>query len=196
MKLRPNKQRDLILIFGKVGSGKTTLATKIVDKLSRKKDNKQVIIFDLNEEHVGEIATTAADVELLLTRGVLRIIYRPLWGLDDIWGDIDKVFRIAWEYGQVILLIDEAEIWISSRDYNIRKSSFLYCVQFGRHRLIDMVCCSRRIVELNIFVRAQATEIITFRQTEKRDLEKLEDLGFDTNAVRDLEEHKYILLTL
>jgi GTPase SAR1 family protein len=196
VKLRANKRRDLILIFGKVGSGKTTLAEKLAEKMSRSKGDKQIIIFDLNEEHEGHDATTAAGVELLLTKGIRRIVYRPMWGLDDIWGDVDKVFAVAWEYGEVILLVDEAEIWIGAKDYHVRRSNFLRCVQFGRHRLIDMICCSRRIVELNIFVRAQATEVITFRQTERRDLDRLEDIGFDAGAVKSLGEHKFLSLKL
>lgn len=157
-----------------------------------KKKGKQLLIFDLNHEYEGSIARNAQEVEKLIYDEHDRIVFRGDDESEDIFSDINDVFRVAWDAGDLIVLVDEADFFIGSRDYNVQRSNFLRCVQFGRHRGIDMILCARRVVELNIFVRAQYTKMYTFKQTEERDLKRLSDYGFDASEVRGLASHKFL----
>lgn len=190
------KQREVILIFGKVGSGKSSLARKLAKKLSDRQGGKQVVVFDFNHEHDfndSVIVTNAQEIERELDSEKFQfIIFRVDDDAEDTMHEIESAFKLCWQFGEVILFVDEADFFISARDNDVRKSYFLRCVQFGRHRQIDIIACARRVVELNIFVRAQVTRFITFRQTESRDLKRLEESGFDAEAVKNLGKYKFL----
>jgi hypothetical protein len=151
----------------------------------------------LNHEHsAAGIARSAYEVESHLVDGSESIAYRPSGDGEDVFQEFNTVFRIAWEYGDVVLLVDEAELFVSGRDFNTRKSYFLRCVQFGRHRNINLVLCARTVVELNIMIRAQATKIVTFSHIEPNSLDRIEKLGFQRSQVRALASHEFLEISL
>lgn len=161
-----------------------------VSRILSKRFDVPLLCFDFNHEHFedeGYIVHTSQGVEDAIVDDERIIVFRP----NDLY-DYNDVFEVVYRYGDVVLLIDEAEMFISSRDTLTRKNYFLHCVQLGRHRNISIVAVGRRVVELNPFVRAQATRLITFKQTDELDLQRLQRLGFDVDKVKSLEKHKFL----
>lgn len=97
--------------------------------------------------------------------------------------DADFLFRLAWTLQNVLVVVEEANIYMSSQ----RKfPSFLQLVSRGRHRGVHLLCTSQRVPEVMIAFRAQKTSLVTFFQDEPEDLKHLRDWGFDENQIRSL----------
>ena len=149
--------------------------------------SRRLLILDPMGEHGG---TVFYDFDSLADyfeteREQFQCVLRPIEDYD-----ADYFFRIARTIGNCTLLVDEAEIFINPQSM---PDSFRWLIQFGRHREVNIIAVARRAPELNIYLRAQQTSIITFAQTEPRDIEHLEDYGFDRNELEQLEGHEYIV---
>lgn len=105
--------------------------------------------------------------------------------------DYEYLFKLIFELGNITLLLEEAEIYISPGSTS---SNFLDLVRYGRHKNIEILGIARRASELSINFRAQVNKIYSFKQTELRDMEILEKLGF-TN-LNKLAEHEYSEINL
>jgi hypothetical protein len=171
--------RKVVLDVGQAGTGKTRVAKMISERFER------VFILDPLDEYSGTVFDSMQGVfqffgdhaELEKFRVVLR-------SSDE--SDADFFFRLAWTVGNVLVVVEEANLYMDPR----RKfPSFLQLVSRGRHRMIHLLCVSQRVPEVLISFRAQATSIICFRQSEPSDLDHLEDWNsevFQPEAVRAL----------
>jgi hypothetical protein len=180
-----NQQRKVFVILGKTGSGKSTLARSILDKFSR------IITLDPLGEYEGNIITS------------WRVLVDTLEPLYDNWGnehfniscrfttdeDVEYLFRLMWELHDVLFVVEETEIYLDPRKPN---KAFSRLINYGRHRHISLLCVARRVPELSVQLRSQATSIITFRQSEPRDLQLLELYGFNQEAVKTLGDYEYL----
>jgi len=83
-------------------------------------------------------------------------------------------------------VVEEAEIYISPYT---KSSSFLRLVRYGRHRNIKIIGVARRTSELSLDFRAQVNKIYSFKQTQPRDLQLMQELGFEN--LDKLSEHEY-----
>jgi DNA helicase HerA-like ATPase len=181
------KQRVVILIMGKQGSGKTTLAKRVIEKYPR------IVVFDpLHEYENGDVITTLDEFAERMKENpkefylVLRFL-----GTDVKTSELmfEYASRIIWNVGDIMLVLEEAEIFLDSSD----KNSFInYLISFGRHKGVSLVGIGRRPVELAIRLRSQFTSIVTFRQSEPNDLRYLEMLGFDSAEVASLGQYEFL----
>jgi hypothetical protein len=172
--------RKVVLVLGQTGTGKSTL-TKII----RKKFHR-VITLDPMEEYEGQVMNSYDEfIDFFLNEPprsfnlVLRFTSEE---------EILFTFRSVWEIQDVLFVAEEIEQYLDPRDPD---EDFDRLISFGRHHNIHLLGISRRFVEISTKFRAQCTSIFTFKQFLKRDLDALEDMGFDPEQVKALENVKY-----
>ena len=162
-------QERITIIYGMTGTGKTTMAKKIVDETDR------VIIIDPLEEYTGLLFYTFEDLHYYLVSvnpKEFRCICR--FSQDH---DIDYIFKLAELIQNVLIVVEEAEIYISRQAQ--QNNSFLHVVRYGRHYNVALLCIARRVAELNINVRSMTKRIISFKQIEPKDLIYMKNLGIE-----------------
>ena len=175
-----NQKRKIELIFGKTGTGKTTLAKKIIENY-----NRVIIIDALQEYKKGLIFYSFQDLADYFTEknpSKFNFICRFENDLD-----MEYLFLFIFEIGNLLLVVEEAEIYIAPQ---VKQSSFLRLVRYGRHRGISILGIARRSTELSTSFRSQTDKIYSFKQTDPLDLKKMELLGFYNLA--QLPQFKYI----
>jgi len=101
--------------------------------------------------------------------------------------DIEYLFKLCFVVGNLVLVVEEAEIYISPF---AKSTSFLRLVRYGRHRNIRIIGVARRVSELSVDFRAQVNTIISFKQTEPRDLAIMQELGF--TGLENLNNYQFI----
>jgi hypothetical protein len=170
------------MILGKTGTGKTVLAKSLIENCNR------LLVLDPLGEYGGRIFfdfDSLADY-MLTEPEEFQAVLRPQEE-----EDADFFFRLARTVGNVTVLVDEAEIYINPQSM---PDSFRWLIQFGRHREVSLICVGRRAPELNIYLRAQQTSIISFAQSEPRDIDHLVAYGFDAESITYLTGHEYEVL--
>lgn len=172
----------IILIFGKTGTGKSTLAKKIYET------EKRVVIIDALNEHTKNAKIFYNFLEcynffINVTPGDSFKI--SIQFDNDI--DYDFLFKLLFEVKNLLLVLEEAEIYISPQ---VKSSSFLRLVRYGRHRKIKILGIARRTAELSRDFRSQTNKIISFKQTEDIDIKNMEALGI--TGLEKLEKFDFV----
>lgn len=162
------KNRKIILIFGRTGSGKSYLAKRMIQKL------KRVVVVDKMFEYHSETIFYNFDdlLEYYLKFIPNEFNFVCRFESDE---DIELLFKFCWYVKNLVLVVEESELYISPYK---KQSEFLKLVRYGRHRAISIIAIARRVVELSNDVKANADEIISFKQILKKDIEYLKQLGF------------------
>jgi hypothetical protein len=177
------KHRTIKLVLGKTGSGKSSFVKKeLIRNIER------LIIIDALSEYENGIIFTNVDtlIEYILDNKInqhdnFKFICRFT---DD--KDIELLFLLVFELSNLTLLVEECEIYVSP---NSKSSNFLKLVRYGRHKNISIIGVARRSTELSLTFRSQTDTIFSFKQTDKNDLVKMEELGlYDLDK---LEDYKY-----
>jgi len=159
--------REVIIIFGKTGSGKSYFAKNLL-----KKYNRVIIIdsqFEYNDGIIFENYLDLANYYLENLPDDFKFICR--FSNDN---DIEYLFKFVYDAKNLLLVCEEAEIYISP---DARQGNFLRLVRYGRHSQISLLLVARRSSELSLHVRAQVTRLISFKQTDINDIKKMESLG-------------------
>lgn len=174
------KSRNVTLIFGKTGSGKSFHAKKLIKNFNR------VVIIDALYEYENGIIFTSFDDLINYTIDFLppRFTFICRFQSNE---EIEFLFKMCYQLGNLLLVVEEAEIYISPYS---KSSEFLNLVRYGRHRSISILGIARRTAELSIDLRAMVDKIISFKQTEIYDLKKMEALGFF--ELDKLKEYEFI----
>lgn len=177
----------VVSVFGRKGSGKTTLVRELAASYDRR------IAFDtLGEYGQADGWTVVHDFE-----GALTLMSAPparfAWSirLSEI-ADYFDLFELAFEIPNTLLLFEESSLFCSASYLPDQLSKL---VRYGRHRNIDMVFVSRRPSEVNRDVTAQSDLIVTFRQHEPRDLMYLAAVsGANVDHVRTLGDYRVAVI--
>jgi DNA segregation ATPase FtsK/SpoIIIE-like protein len=193
------KTRQVVLVTGKTGSGKSTLFREMI--LSQ----ERFIIFDTLSEYRGLSpsypALFIADIQSLLDylnknagQRNLRIVFDP--------EDPDRVYTMP--NGETLTLFDLTCKAIYEGLENItlgieELANFVqsnYCpeylrkiVRFGRHSSISLMATTQRPPEMPPMIRAQITKFISFKQHEPRDIDWISRIiGQDAFTLKDLDQ--------
>jgi hypothetical protein len=177
-------QRRVILIFGKTGSGKSTLSKRIISQFER------VIVFDPLEEYSGLVVFSYEEFVEYFRE------YRPTFHVVcrfENEEDYEKVAMGVWYIENVLLVLEEVETYLNSYD---RQSYINHLIAFGRHKRISILGIGRRPVEVPIKLRAQCSSIFSFQQTEPPDIMYLEKWGFEPRELLalDFSKHEFVFL--
>lgn len=177
-------RRRVTLIFGRTGTGKSTLARRLAA------NERRILILDPLGEFAGTIFFDFDSLAAYLNaRDVIESTreFRAVCRFsDDV--DVEYFFKLARGIPDYTLCIDEAEIFLDPRSMN---DDFLWIIRYGRHKQISLITVARRVPELSVDLRAQASTILTFTQSEPRDLKNLEGYGFNPDVVKSLPQFKY-----
>ena len=179
------QQRKVILVLGTTGSGKTTITKELRARAKRK------ITLDPLAEYDGTIFYNFGDMyeyireKNLKDVGELNAVLRPTSDVDK-----DMVFALSRTMTNFLLVVEEAELYLDKNNLN---TDFEWCINYGRHNNISILCIARRVPEISITFRAMMTSIISFRQVEPRDLQYLAAYGFDEDEISALPDHEYII---
>lgn len=177
-----DKRREIILNFGKTGFGKTVLNKYILIKKF-----PRVLIIDPNDEYKGlEFNSLNELIEYVEKHQVYKIkIFRLDW--------FEQICEIVLELGNVTLLVDEAQRVLPVREK--MPEVFQEIVFQGRHKNINLILTSQRPSKVNIDIRSQFSKMFLFNQTEKKDIDWIEDVSFDVPEISNLSKFEYYEIT-
>lgn len=155
------------VIFGRKGSGKTTLARALLQHHSR------CLIVDPLREYGHDAVQVSTLPELAdyleRTRGRWRVAYFN----DHIAHDFDALCASAYTLGDCLFVVEEAD-WFC--DPAQMPEGFERVIKYGRHQRCHVLAMSRRPSEVHRMLTSQAYEIYCFAMHEPRDLEYLSKL--------------------
>jgi hypothetical protein len=168
------KKRDVILLGGVTGSGKTFFGNALLYHYPR------VIIaspIEEDEQEYDGIQTESFDD---LVEKIDEVIKnkKKTWRfkISDL-SEIDSLYSFAYslgyDVGGFMLAIEEAETTIPGSGANLSQE-FRNLLLKGRHPQVSMMFIIQRFSLLNINVRSQWRRIISFAQTEPADIAWLE----------------------
>lgn len=189
-----------ILVLGTSGTGKTTLATKLI--LTH--PAPLVLIYDWQGAEIGKrvgasIAYTRPALAEILDRGDRLVSYYP--GLDkrpkaERIADFDWFCGMAFDLagqtpGRLLLVVDEGHELIDP--WNIPENLGAVLSQ-GRRREMDSCIVARSANSLQTEARDQMTELYCFRLVDKNSLQYPRELGLDPDKVKALADLHLIYL--
>ena len=154
---------EVIVIFGKRGSGKTTLAKRLI--LGR----NRLFIFDtLREYEVGLVTNDLDEVmERLVDREhkIFRISYSPEINEKEAF---DYICQLLYTMKDITFLIEEIDNYCSAMTSPEMLSKI---IRYGRHQNISLITTARRTADVPRILTAMATEFCIFSHHEPRDLD-------------------------
>ncbi|MDO8840427.1 MAG: hypothetical protein Q7V31_16055 [Parvibaculum sp.] len=197
------KDAELIQIFGRRGSGKSTLTKGLL------KGRPKVVVFDPRAEYVGSGWTvTHSRTELLkaMRRGWsrgFRIAYVPPSG-DEIEA-LHKLTLICWaaqspyedgrDTRKLTLVVEEADLSYPSRQLPVHLSGMTRVVNQGRHVGIECIAVSQRPAQISATYRANVATSYLFALAADVDRqEMLRLIGRDyADRLRTLPAHRALV---
>lgn len=161
------KTREIVLVFGKTGSGKSTFTRAYIQNFPR------VIVIDPMEEYEGIIFYDFYTLnEYHKINQLESFIYVCRFSSDL---EIEYLFKFSQAIENNLLVLEECSIYVSPQ---AKSNEFLNIVRFGRHKQISIIGISRRATELHNDLKAMVNKIISFKQTHPIDLQNMSKLGF------------------
>lgn len=154
---------DVRLILGKRGTGKSTLLKRKLDLVSR------FVVYNTLGESTYPYESIKSIPELCdRLAGAPRRLAVAYRGVElPLEEDFDSFCRAVWATGDLTIGIDEIDMMSSP---TFMPFSLERLVSLGRHRAISVWCVTRRPYLVHPLIRSQAVEIVSFRQTEPRDV--------------------------
>lgn len=175
------KKRKIVLVYGKTGSGKTTLAKRFFS------ESKRVIVIDSLFEYESELVFYDLESLIKYFNENKPLTFKIVCRFSNDF-DVEGLFLIVKQITNVVLILEEAEIYISPYT---RFSNFLYLVRYGRHFNINILAIARRATELSLDLRSQVNSIyICSAITEPLDLKNFSLLGLDIEKIKNLKQYE------
>jgi len=160
MKIRTNA---ITTIAGMRGTGKTTFAKKILDKVKGKK-----IVYDPMHEYPENIS---------------------FWPESDTLKDFDLFLQSCWDQGNLYICVDEAERYFKGKKQLTEYSAKI--VNTGRHRNIGLLIVTRRIAELNKTAFGLSEVVILFQMFLPNDIKYIKEFFTQAETLQKLKKYKY-----
>jgi Cdc6-like AAA superfamily ATPase len=158
--------RFIATVLGKAGSGKTYLIRSVFPRLPR-----PVFVLDtLNEFDMGvQFQTSDEIVDFLMEGRPNRSgVYVLNTQTDE---DSEALFSlVATMRVPCTLVVDEVDLFCNPHQIN---ADLRDLIRYGRHWKVNLLFAARRAAEVNRNVTAQSDVLISFRQTETRDIQSL-----------------------
>lgn len=177
---------QIIAVFGRKGSGKTTLIKEIIRPVRR-----LLVLDKLKEFDAGQVFYNPQDLYNYVTAApAFQAIYRPI---DRDYG-VDWLAWLALALGDCLLVIDEIDLYCSSA----YMSEALYSVvHIGRHYNTSLLMASRMPQRIRNDITAQADTIITF-ELQGGPLEYIVNFADHAGAeagIRALKKYQFYVVT-
>ncbi len=174
-----NSWAAAVIVIGKRGYGKTTWLNKYAAAYPR------IFVFDPFQTFKAEYLS-ADEIIKRLDEKVFDTSPRFCIGTSRI-DDLDVIGSASFITGKCLLIIEECGVAFYKGE---RIPEWLQeAVFLGRQKELNYVMTAQRAASIPIELRSQANRFISFRQTEKRDLEWTRDyLGEHYEALPELEE--------
>lgn len=170
----------IVSVFGRKGSGKTTLALELCQ------EHERVVVIDSTGEYPFEISEGFEACAVALERAEERDRFRL--SLRGSLEDLLDALEVCNDLTRALVVVEETSFYCSPSDLPEPLSRL---VRYGRHRELDQLYISRRAAEVSRDLTAQSDVIVTFNQREPRDLDYLARVaGADVSAVRELPPYR------
>lgn len=167
--------RKVILILGQTGTGKSTLSKGFF-----RKGTRVVVIDPLHEYAGGQNFFSAGEMLEHHLENTPKYFRYCLQSTGE--QDTDLLFRFCWTIGNVLLIVEEADIYLGREN-----RYFDPLVNQGRHRNVHICSIVRRTPEVNRGYRAQLTSLFSFRQSEPEDVRLISKWGLNETDVLGLQ---------
>lgn len=145
------KTDEITTIAGMRGSGKTSLAKRILSRVQG-----DVIVYDPMHEYDPKIS------------------FHPH---SDTKEDFDRFMSICWDRGNLFICVDEAERYFRGKRQLTEYSAKI--VNTGRHRNIGMLVITRRLAELNKTVFGLSNTAVMFQMFLPNDIRYIKEFYGD-----------------
>lgn len=180
-----SKERKVLLVTGKTGSGKTRLA-----KMLRRQWRRSVTLDPMRYEYPGNVFFRLSDLydyfeEIDATDPDVDFCVTCRFDLETAEIETMDLFTLCENVENMLVLVEEATLYFEPFK---KIKSFQRLVSQGRHSNISLLCISQRVPEVDTTFRAQANTLVTFLQTAPTDLDGLYKWGFNTEHVVELEK--------
>lgn len=178
-------ESKVTLILGKRGSGKSFFLKKILSA------ERRFLVYDtLGEYSDGVVFTEFEDLGRFWKDhifGQFRLVYQPLRPQEE----FEKVCNLVYICGGMVFAAEEIDTFCRPNEISLE---FANVIQRGRHKAIDFYGISQRPYGINRIISSQAKRIITFQQSEPRDLDYLSMyIGKElSEKVRDLDRFCFL----
>ncbi len=175
---KPPRDNEIGLIFGRKGSGKTTLSRYVAEHTKR-----AVILDTLGRDYGGGcVVTSPCDLREYWRRvrdlPDFCIIARPRG--DDMIG---AFFRLIREAVNVYAVVEEADKYCSAHGI---QPDLNWSLNYGRQFGQSVVGCARRAAAVSRTWTANADWIVAHQTQEPNDLAYLQEFGFEPETLRTL----------
>lgn len=179
---RKIREREILLVLGQQGFGKTVYSKKTVET------RKRTLIFDPTNGFDGLTPDNPEEmIEYVGNHPIFRVrtpnqMYLPV------------VYRLANGVGNCTVCLDEAQRIMPAGKEEIDEglADLIYRGRHPEQGPVDLIIVAQRPTTINIAVRSQWTRIVTFRQTEPADIGWMEATsGTDLDGIREFRVFDY-----
>jgi len=171
-----DKQRDITLIYGKTGMGKSRLNRGAGPHPGLISKVRRLIVVDPMNEYPGVYFSDLARMCEFIAH------YRTFKVRTDRIDQFPLLCEIACAAGDLLFVVEEAQRVLPASQAKL-PPEFQNLVFRGRHWRVSLTLVSQRPSTVNVHARSQWNRIYTFNQTEPGDVQWLENTsGFDVPA--------------
>lgn len=115
-----------------------------------------------------------------------KIIYQPRYPREE----FDLIADMVYNVGDCVFVVEELDTFCSPYEIS---PSFSDVIRRGRHNNIDFIGITQRPHGINRTLTSQANEIISFHQSEPRDIDFLSlYIGQEAKKLNSLSQYEYL----